>query len=826
MTGACLLLSMALAHAAVPATLNYQGFLTNPTTGAPLTTPGSAPLSVTFKLWDALTSGNLIYAESQLVTVANGSFNVQIGTGSVQAPPNLAFTGVAFDKPYWLEVTVGAEILTPRQPLASSATTLRARVADSLAAVPGTGTGNTALGAGSLSVNNTGYDNTATGDSALYGNTTGYNNTANGYGTLALNTTGNFNTASGALALYYNTTGYENAANGAGALSSNSNGFDNTAVGAYALYGNTIGYYDTASGARALYFNTTGHDNTANGYISLNSNTTGNYNTASGSTALSRNTTGSSNTATGSFALSANTTGYSNTASGSSALSSNTTGYYNTANGSNVLSANITGHDNTANGSSALTFNTTGSNNTASGSFSLVSNTIGDKNTANGMGALQANTTAGSNVAVGYNALALQSFNNAGAAWDSGNTAVGSQALYSNQPTAIYRGISNTAAGDRSLYSNTDGSFNTAIGVRALYSNTTGYFNTASGNGALLSNTTGASNTASGEDALSANTTGGFNTASGEAALFRNTTGDNNTASGEGALSANTTGSNNIALGYIAGLNLTTGNNNIDIGNVGVAGESSIIRIGTPGTHTAAYLAGAVSASTASFASAVTGSWTSPVLYVENSNAGAGTSPALRVVANGTAADGALSVSNQGSGLIARFGNFSGWVAQLDLNGNWSATSFVSTSDRNAKQNFQSIDAREILDKVAALPITRWNFRSDVATQHLGPMAQDFYAAFTVGPDDKHIANVDESGVALAAIQGLNAKLESALREKDVQLQSQAGQLQAQVEKIAALEKDRLLQTARMEALEQQAARMVHVLSRLDKPLMLSALRQ
>ena len=65
-----------------------------------------------------------------------------------------------------------------------------------------------------------------------------------------------------------------------------------------------------------------------------------------------------------------------------------------------------------------------------------------------------------------------------------------------------------------------------------------------------------------------------------------------NTASGGGALSSNTTGSNNIAAGYQAGFHLTTGNNNIDIGNVGVAGESNIIRIGTKGTHKAAVIAG------------------------------------------------------------------------------------------------------------------------------------------------------------------------------------------------------------------------------------------
>ena len=42
-----------------------------------------------------------------------------------------------------------------------------------------------------------------------------------------------------------------------------------------------------------------------------------------------------------------------------------------------------------------------------------------------------------------------------------------------------------------------------------------------------------------------------------------------------------------------------------------------------------------------------------------------------------------------------------------------------------------------------------------MSIRHIGPMAQDFYAAFGVGEDDRHISTVDADGVALAAIQGL-----------------------------------------------------------------------
>ncbi len=145
---------------------------------------------------------------------------------------------------------------------------------------------------------------------------------------------------------------------------------------------------------------------------------------------------------------------------------------------------------------------------------------------------------------------------------------------------------------------------NTAVGVSALGSNTTGYNNTASGKFALVNNTTGSGNTAYGDVALGFNTFGSLNTAVGHGAGGDD--GDSNTAlgfqAGGARGSSNTaigyqagrssTGSNNSALGYLAGNHITTGNNNIHIGHIGFAADSSVIRIGTNGVHTAVGLAG------------------------------------------------------------------------------------------------------------------------------------------------------------------------------------------------------------------------------------------
>ena len=113
-------------------------------------------------------------------------------------------------------------------------------------------------------------------------------------------------------------------------------------------------------------------------------------------------------------------------------------------------------------------------------------------------------------------------------------------------------------------------------------------------------------------------------------------------------------------------------------------------------------------------------------------------------------------------------------------------TTWQNGSDRNGKESFAAINPRAVLEKVSALPITEWKYKVEAdGTEHLGPMAQDFHAAFGLnGADDKHIATVDEEGVALAAIQGLNQKL----NEKDAeieQLQRSVAELKTMVEKLA-----------------------------------------
>lgn len=88
-------------------------------------------------------------------------------------------------------------------------------------------------------------------------------------------------------------------------------------------------------------------------------------------------------------------------------------------------------------------------------------------------------------------------------------------------------------------------------------------------------------------------------------------------------------------------------------------------------------------------------------------------------------------------------------------------TSWAALSDSNAKTDISPLDHKEVLSKLAELPVTGWSYTAAPAHHHVGPMAQDFHAAFQLGNDDLRISTIDADGVALAAIKGLIAELES-----------------------------------------------------------------
>ena len=105
-------------------------------------------------------------------------------------------------------------------------------------------------------------------------------------------------------------------------------------------------------------------------------------------------------------------------------------------------------------------------------------------------------------------------------------------------------------------------------------------------------------------------------------------------------------------------------------------------------------------------------------------------------------------------------------TGNLTVTGDMNAMAFNVTSDVNAKENFKAVDAQQVLSKVLDLSVSTWNFIGQPEVQHLGPMAQDFHAAFGLGTNEVTISSTDMTAVALASIQGLNEIVE----EKDAEI--------------------------------------------------------
>lgn len=405
---AALLFSI-FAAAAVPTTINYQGYLKN-SDGTPVATS----VSVSFRLYTVANGGSAIWTETQpTVTPSNGIYQVTLGSVTPLA--------LAFDSQYYLGVTVGADPeMTPRLPLTSVPYARKAASVDAgtqtLLTGATTNVGLIVKGVDSQSADLQQWQNSS------------------GTAVAKLSPAGTL-TISGALNLPDPAVIYSSA-------------------NRLLYYGNTA--HNLFIGALGGSYISTGANNVACGDLALTFNTEGNYNSSFGHAALYFNSTGNYNSAFGAQSLQENTTGSANSAFGLSALTKNSSG-----------------SNNTAIGRSALYYNTTGSDNTASGQIALFSNTIGSSNTASGAQALYHNTTLNNNTAVGYGALNSQSFSSGTSPGNSNNTAVGYQALYSNQPTSISNGINNTALGYQAgqttvvANANTSGYNNTFIGANS-----------------------------------------------------------------------------------------------------------------------------------------------------------------------------------------------------------------------------------------------------------------------------------------------------------------------------------------------------------------------
>ena len=367
--------------------------------------------------------------------------------------------------------------------------------------------------------------------------------------------------------------------------------------------------------------------------------------------------------------------------------------------------------------------------NVASGLDATVGGGVGNtaSNSFSTVGGGGSNIASGSSSTVGGGATQIASGVNSTVGGGASNTA-------SSGYSTVGGGLSNTAGEQSTAVAggayNTANNFNSTVGG--------GILNTASGYDGTVGG--GEHNTASGFDATVGG--GGFNFASGGSATVGG--GASNTASSQSSTVAG--GESNVASGQYS--MVAGGLSNAASGNFSfVAGRQAKAR-----------------------------------------TAGAAPTQGVFVFADSTALD--FNTLTQDEFAVRATGGVR-FVLGVDLvtgDPTWTcaataSNSWACSSDRNLKQNFDRLDGRRVLEQLAAMPIYAWNPKGvNAKIRHYGPTAQDFYATFGLGDSDVMIGQQDADGVALAAIQGLDAKLD----ERDATLKRIVQEKNAEIAELRA----------------------------------------
>lgn len=144
--------------------------------------------------------------------------------------------------------------------------------------------------------------------------------------------------------------------------------------------------------------------------------------------------------------------------------------------------------------------------------------------------------------------------------------------------------------------------------------------------------------------------------------------------------------------------------------------------------------------------------------------------------------------------------------------------SWESLSDRNAKENFTTIDFQNVLKRIEILPVTQWNYKAqNPQFVHWGPMAQDFKHYFKLGGhhDSVTISTLEMDGVLIAGVKGLiertnisNDRIESL--EKTIQvLEAKLARVQSEN---SALKAENTNYELRLQQLESTVKNVLNVL--------------
>lgn len=131
-----------------------------------------------------------------------------------------------------------------------------------------------------------------------------------------------------------------------------------------------------------------------------------------------------------------------------------------------------------------------------------------------------------------------------------------------------------------------------------------------------------------------------------------------------------------------------------------------------------------------------------------------------------------------------------------------------NASDANLKYAFEEVDGEEVLEKLRTLPVESWSYKVEgEGIRHIGPTAQDFYAAFGLGTSETSIGTVDADGVALVAAKALERRT----TELVGQVEEDRAELEALRNEVTRLREEVAVLRARLEALEAIEARLVRL---------------
>jgi hypothetical protein len=124
---------------------------------------------------------------------------------------------------------------------------------------------------------------------------------------------------------------------------------------------------------------------------------------------------------------------------------------------------------------------------------------------------------------------------------------------------------------------------------------------------------------------------------------------------------------------------------------------------------------------------------------------------------------------------------------------------FVCSSSRTLKSDFENVAGSDVLSRLRTLPITTWRYTAEPReTRHLGPVAEDWNQAFGLAGEGHSVGAQDLAGVALAAAQELdrlNTDLRRQLDARSAQVQALQTRVDVQARLLAEME-------ARLRALE------------------------